>query len=124
MFEQVGIAPVLQGLGTALILTTVALIRDRDEQTQAAASAEVRALQTRMNPHFLFNALNALAALATVAPREVPRATGRLRDFLRALFDQPEHAFIPVEEELEVVRAYLDIESLRLGCRLQVEEDI
>jgi two-component system, sensor histidine kinase ChiS len=49
---------------------------------------------------------------------------GRLRDFLRALFDQPERAFIPVEEELEVVRAYLDIESLRLGCRLQVEEDI
>jgi two-component system sensor histidine kinase LytS len=78
-----------------------------------------------MNPHFLFNALNALAALATVAPREVPRAAGRLRDFLRALFDQPERALIPLNEELGVVRAYLDIESLlRLGCRLKVEEDI
>jgi len=124
MFEQMGIAPVLQGLGTALILTIVALVRERDEQTQAAASAEVRALQSRMNPHFLFNALNALAALATVAPREVPRAAGRLRDFLRAIFDQPERALIPVEEELAVVRAYLDIESLRLGRRLKVEEDI
>jgi hypothetical protein len=40
-----------------------------------------------------------------VAPREVPRVAGRLRDFLRALLDQPERAFIPVEEELEVVRA-------------------
>jgi LytS/YehU family sensor histidine kinase len=124
MFGQVGIAPVLQGLGTALILAIAALARERDEQTQAAASAEVRELQSRMNPHFLFNALNALAALATVAPREVPRVAGRLRDFLRALFDQPERALIPVEEELGVVRAYLDIESLRLGCRLKVEEDI
>src|ERR1700730_9082868 len=37
----------------------------------AAASAEIRALQARMNPHFLFNALNALAALSRIAPREV-----------------------------------------------------
>jgi two-component system sensor histidine kinase LytS len=124
MFGQMGIAPVLQGLGTALILAIAALARERDEQTQAAASAEVRELQSRMNPHFLFNALNVLAALATVAPREVPRVAGRLRDFLRALFDQPERALIPVEEELGMVRAYLDIESLRLGCRLKVEEDI
>ena len=124
MFGQMGIAPVLQGLGTALILAIAALARERDEQTQAAASAEVRELQSRMSPHFLFNALNVLAALATVAPREVPRVAGRLRDFLRALFDQPERALIPVEEELGMVRAYLDIESLRLGCRLKVEEDI
>jgi two-component system LytT family sensor kinase len=124
MFGQLGIAPVLQGLGTALILAVVALARDRDEQTQAAASAEVRALQSRMNPHFLFNALNTLAALATIAPREIPRAVGRLRHFLRAGFDQPERALVPLEEELTVVRAYLDIESLRLGNRLILEQAI
>jgi two-component system, LytTR family, sensor kinase len=124
MFAQMGIAPVLQGLGTALILAVVALARDRDEQTQAAASAEVRALQSRMNPHFLFNALNTLAALATIAPREIPRAAGRLRQFLRASFDQPERALVPLEEELTVVRAYLDIESLRLGNRLRFEQAI
>jgi two-component system, LytTR family, sensor kinase len=67
---QLGIAPVLQGFGTALILAIVAQVRERDVQSRAAASAEVRALQARMNPHFLFNALNALAALATVAPFE------------------------------------------------------
>jgi two-component system LytT family sensor kinase len=66
------------------MLAIVARVRDHDEQTRAAASAEVRALQARMNPHFLFNALNALAALATLAPREIPRAAGRLRHFLRA----------------------------------------
>jgi LytS/YehU family sensor histidine kinase len=102
----------------------VALARDRDEQTRAAASAEVRALQSRMNPHFLFNALNTLAALATIAPREIPRAAGRLRHFLRAGFDQPERALVPLEEELTVVRAYLDIESLRLGNRLRFEQAI
>ena len=95
---------------------------DRDEQTRVAALAEVRALQARMNPHFLFNALNALCALSRVAPREVPRATGRLRQFLRASFEQQERVLVPVEEELAVVRAYLDIESLRLGDRLKVEQ--
>jgi len=122
--EQIGMAPVLQGLGTALILAIVEQVRDRDEQTRAVALAEARTLQARMNPHFLFNALNALAALATVAPREVPRATGRLRQFLRASFDQPERLLVPLEEELAVVRAYLDIESLRLGDRLKVEQTI
>jgi LytS/YehU family sensor histidine kinase len=50
--EEIGIAPVLQALGTALILAIVEQVRDRDEQTRAAASAEARALQARMNPHF------------------------------------------------------------------------
>jgi two-component system LytT family sensor kinase len=124
LFGQTGMAAVLQGVGTALILAIVAHVRAHDEQTRAAVSAEVRALQARMNPHFLFNALNALAALATFAPREIPRATGRLRQFLRASFDQHERALVPLEEELAVVRAYLDIESLRLGNRLKVEEAI
>ena len=123
-FGRLAMAPVLQGLGTALILAIVAQVRERDEQTRAAASAEVRALQARMNPHFLFNALNALAALAMVAPREIPRAAGRLRQFLRASFEQQDRALVPLEEELTVVRAYLDIESLRLGARLKVEEAI
>jgi len=123
-FGQIEIAALLQGLGTALILAIVAHVRERDEQTRAAVSAEVRALQARMSPHFLFNALNTLAALATVAPREIPRAAGRLRRFLRASFDQHEQVLVPLEEELAVVRAYLDIESLRHGARLKVEEAV
>src|SRR6516165_12062935 len=122
--EEIGVAPVLQGLGTALILAIVEQVRTRDEQTRAVASAEARALQARMNPHFLFNALNAVAALSKVAPREVPRATGRVRQFLRASFDQQDRLLVPLEEELAVVRAYLDIESLRLGDRLKVEQTI
>jgi two-component system sensor histidine kinase LytS len=110
----------VQGLGTALILAIVAQVREREWQARLAAAAEVRALQARMNPHFLFNALNAIAALATAAPREVPRAAGKLRQFLRASFDQPDRALIPLQEELAVIRAYLDIEMLRFGTRLKV----
>jgi two-component system sensor histidine kinase LytS len=112
------------GFRQPLILAIVDQVGDRDEQTRAAVSAEARALQARMNPHFLFNALNALGALSKVAPREVPLATGRLRQFLRASFDQQERVLVPLEEELAVVRAYLDIESLRFGDRLNVEEKI
>jgi two-component system, LytTR family, sensor kinase len=123
-WPEIETAPVLQGLGTALILAIVEQVRDRDEQTRAAASAEVRALQARMNPHFLFNALNTLAALSKVAPREVPQAVGRLRHFLRASFDQHERALVPLEEELTIVRMYLEIEMLRFGSRLNVEQAI
>jgi two-component system, LytTR family, sensor kinase len=122
--EEIGIAPMLQALGTALILAIIARVRDRDEQTRAVVSADIRALQMRMIPHFLFNALNTVAALAKVAPRELPRATGRLRQFLQASFCQPERTLVPLEEELAVVDAYLEIESLRFGGRLEVEQTI
>ena len=122
--ENIGMAPVLQGLGTALILAIVDQVRDRDAQIRAVALAEARALQARMNPHFLFNALNAVAALSRVAPKEVPSATVRLRQFLRASFDQQERVLVPLEEELTVIRAYLDIESLGLGDRLKVEQKV
>jgi two-component system, LytTR family, sensor kinase len=122
--EETGMAPVLQGLGTALILALVDQVRNHDEQTRAAAAAEVRALQARMNPHFLGNALNAIAALAVVAPGEVSSAAGRLRQFLRASFDQHERALVPLEEESALVSAYLHIESLRFGSRLKVERAI
>jgi len=56
-------------LGTALILAIIQQARDRDGQTRAAASAEARVLQVRMNPHFLFNALNSLAVQSELAKR-------------------------------------------------------
>src|SRR6202042_1857390 len=52
------------------------------------------------------------------------QAAGRLRQFLRASFDQDERLLVSLEEELVVVRAYLEIESLRLGDRLKVEQTI
>src|SRR5258707_3163659 len=78
IFGQTGMAAVLQGLGTALILAIVAHECAHDLQTRAAVSAEERALQSRMYPHFLFNALYALKALATLDYHVISRATDRL----------------------------------------------
>ena len=72
--------PVLQGLGPALILAIVELVRDPDEQTRAAASAEVRAQQARMNPHFLFNALNKSGAFEDRTSRS-PACGGSVAPF-------------------------------------------
>jgi LytS/YehU family sensor histidine kinase len=82
--------------------------------------AEVRALQARMSPHFLFNALNTIAALSAIDPRAVPGATSRLARFLRGSLEQHDRVTVPLREELEIVAAYLDVELLRMGGRLRV----
>jgi two-component system LytT family sensor kinase len=114
-------AALINGAGVALILQVVAQVRAREESARAAAMAEVRALQARMSPHFLFNALNTIAALSAIDPRAVPGATSRLARFLRGSLEQHDRVTVPLREELEIVAAYLDVELLRMGGRLQVE---
>jgi two-component system LytT family sensor kinase len=112
------------GLGVALVLAVVSEVRAREAEAQATTLAEIRSLQARMNPHFLFNALNTIAALSVVSPALVPGAVSRLGTFLRWGLDRHDRATVPLGEELEIVGAYLDIESLRLGSRLDVERVI
>ncbi len=112
----------INGAGVALVLQVVAQVRARENSARAAAMAEVRALQARMSPHFLFNALNTIAALSAIDPRAVPGATSRLARFLRGSLEQHDRVTVPLREELEVVAAYLDVESLRMGGRLGVEQ--
>ena len=87
----------------------------------AARDAELRALRLQVNPHFLFNTLNAVSALvAAGANRDANRMIGRVADFLRATLahdGRHEHA---LAEELALTEAYLDIEKVRLGARLQL----
>jgi two-component system LytT family sensor kinase len=90
------------------------------EIQRLVSQAEFRALQSQINPHFLFNALNTIYG---VIPRE---ATGARRTVmnLAEIFRyslQSDKAFIRLDEELEIVKAYLDIELLRLGPRLQTQ---
>jgi two-component system, LytTR family, sensor kinase len=87
------------------------------EMQRLVSQAELRALQSQINPHFLFNALNTLYG---TIPREI---TGARRTVLNLAeifryFLQPDKTFIPLEEELKIIQAYLDIERLRLGPRL------
>ncbi|MCX7605335.1 MAG: histidine kinase [Bryobacteraceae bacterium] len=87
------------------------------------SQAELRALQARIHPHFLFNALNALYG---TIPRTAPaarRAVLHLAEIFRYLLKGGE-GLIPLERELEIVRAYLEIEALRLGDRLSWRIDV
>ncbi|MCS7043104.1 MAG: histidine kinase [Bryobacteraceae bacterium] len=87
------------------------------------SQAELRALQARIHPHFLFNALNALYGSI---PRTAPaarRAVLHLAEIFRYLLKGGE-GLIPLERELEIVRAYLEIEALRLGDRLSWRIDV
>jgi two-component system sensor histidine kinase AlgZ len=81
--------------------------------------AQVRALQAGIQPHFLFNSMNAIAALTRTDPARAEAAVEDLSDLFR--FNLAEaHGQIPLREELEVAQAYQRIEQLRLGERLQV----
>jgi two-component system sensor histidine kinase AlgZ len=86
-----------------------------------AREAELRALRLQVNPHFLFNTLNAVSALVSNGSgREATRMIARVSDFLRAALahdGRHEHA---LAEELALLDAYLDIEKVRLGERLRL----
>lgn len=115
---------VINGFGVAVILKVLEQVRDLEESSRLAAQAEVRALQARMNPHFLFNALNSIAALATASPQSIPATVARLGRFLRGSIEQHDRVTVPLRDELAIVTAYLEIESLRFGDRLRIEVDV
>jgi two-component system, LytTR family, sensor histidine kinase AlgZ len=92
-------------------------------QVRAEGEARYQALQARIRPHFLFNSLNSIAALIGVRPREAETAVEDLAQLFRAGLSATDRR-IPLREELDVTRAYLRTESLRLGERLRVRWDI
>jgi two-component sensor histidine kinase len=90
------------------------------EVQRLVAEAELRALHSQINPHFLFNALNTIYG---IIPREAAgarRTVLSLAEIFR-YFLQSDKRLIPLAEELKIVTAYLEIERLRLGPRLQTE---
>ena len=89
-----------------------------------AVEAKLSALQARMNPHFLFNALNTVAALVRTDPAAAERATEHLSDVLRTTLERSASSTGTVAEEVEYVRAYLALEQERFGSRLRVEWDV
>jgi two-component system LytT family sensor kinase len=100
-------------------------LEDERRRTKAAEdtarAARLRALQSQLEPHFLFNTLNAISTL--VAEEQNAAATrmiARLSDFLRLTLETTDKPEISVAEELAFVRRYLEIEQIRFGGRLQV----
>lgn len=92
------------------------------EARDAAHQAQMAALRFQLNPHFLFNTLNAISSL--IVTRENAQAEAmmdKLSDFLRATLADDPHQFVTLEAELDTLRAYLDIERVRFSQRLLVE---
>lgn len=89
----------------------------------ALVEARLQALQARIQPHFLFNSLNAVLSLIRADPRRAEHVLEDLADLFRALMADS-RALSTFASEVELARQYLAIESVRLGDRLQVEWDI
>jgi two-component system, LytTR family, sensor histidine kinase AlgZ len=98
--------------------------RDEAEARRIAAEAQLASIESRVQPHFLFNTLNSIAALAHDDPAGAERMTGQLAALLRSALDSTATATVPLDDELKVVRAYLDIERVRFGDRLRYSVDV
>ena len=86
----------------------------------ALSEARLQALQARIRPHFLFNSLTAVLSLIRSEPRQAERTLEDLADLFRVLMREERRA-VRLEEEIDLCKRYLAIESLRLGERLQIE---
>jgi hypothetical protein len=89
-----------------------------------AREAELRALRAQVDPHFLFNALNSIAALTTGDGPRAREMCLSLAELLREGLRLGGEAWIPLERELAIADRYLAIEQVRFGTRLRVERRI
>ena len=126
--------PLVFGIGVLLYLLAVALhyvllsvesSKEAETREQAARTmakeAELKALKAQINPHFLFNSLNSISALATVDGVRAREMCIKLSDFLRSTLSLGEKESISLRDELALAKAYLDVEQVRFGARLKVE---
>ena len=91
-----------------------------EERSQKlAAEAQLRSLESRIHPHFLFNTLNSISSLIAVNPARAEQIVGRLATLLRASLDSSSQPLIPLQQELAMVESYIDIERARFGDKLR-----
>jgi two-component system LytT family sensor kinase len=99
-------------------------IRLESRLSQQLVQAELRALRAQINPHFLFNSLNTIAALIPSEPEKAETMTVRLARIFRHVLLHADRPFSSINEEMYFLRTYLDIEQVRFGERLQVEFEV
>lgn len=110
-----------EGLGS--LFSTQLELAEKDMQEKLLASAELRALQAQINPHFLFNALNTVVSFCRTQPETARHLLLNLADLLRRSFvHNPD--MVTLSKELEHVEAYLEIEKARFSSKLAVEYDL
>jgi len=120
----------IYGAALGLTLASRAIARDRErtrrhhELEVAARDAELLALKAQFQPHFVLNALNSLLALIDTDPALARTMVVRLADLMKSVFERADVELVPFERELDLARAYLDVERIRLGSRLTVTFDV
>jgi LytS/YehU family sensor histidine kinase len=98
---------------------------EREQQLRLLASrAELKALRAQINPHFLFNALNAIAGLIQDQPQLADETVEQLAHVFRYTLRRSEKEWVRLDEEVEFVLAYLRVEQARFGDRLQLKIDV
>jgi len=113
-----------------LMLAAAFWRRDRERERREAAllvaarDLELSVIRTQFQPHFVLNALTSLLALIDDDPALARTMVVRLADLMTAVFDRGDAGEEPLERGLDLVRAYLDVERLRLGDRLRVAFEI
>ena len=115
-------APVVVGVPLK-IWDAIRLDRKLEEQTRLLVEARLDALQRQINPHFLFNTLNSIAALVRGKPELAREMVVKLANILRVLLKDRE-AFVPFSEEMAFTDDYLAIEVVRFGEKLRVVKEI
>ncbi len=97
---------------------------DLAQSQRAETSARLSALRYQINPHFLFNTLTSIDALSRSAPGRIPELVGKLATFLRLRLLESQDGLSTLRQEVESLRAYLDIEQLRYGEALKAHFQI
>lgn len=98
--------------------------REREKLKSHAMEAELRALRAQINPHFLFNTLNAIAHLVESKPEGAVHMIEKLSDLFRYSLASTRRNLVSLEEELDIIKQFFDIEKLRFGDTLIVEYDV
>ena len=89
-----------------------------------AREAELNKLRHQLQPHFLFNSLNSVYALTIVNPKEAGTMITKLASFLRGTLKRDDETLIAVDEEMEYIQLYLDIEKVRFSHRLNLDVQV
>jgi two-component system LytT family sensor kinase len=110
-------------IGLSQIISTLMEVSRIEQIKEEASKAELKALQTKINPHFLFNALNAIAASTRKNPDKARELIINLSGYMRFNLEVNDE-LIDIHSALEQVYNYVEIEKARFGSRLQVEYDI
>ena len=92
--------------------------------SQMKTQAELAALQSKINPHFLYNSLNSIASLIHEDPDKAESMTLKLSKLFRYSINQNQEDLVTVKEEMEIVSTYLDIEKIRFEDRINFVLDI